>query len=166
VNGGADWEPIINISEDPAMSIHPDVAVFEDLVCVNWIDTRTSDEEIFIRRSFDAGENWIPPVNITVSMEPDGMAERALTNAVWGNVVSVCWIEIDMTKSPPISEVSLKFSEDRGDNWIIGNWIISYHGDWCTSPAMTAFDGVFHVVWESMSTGGKARINYQGTMDN
>jgi len=86
-DAGINWSADVRMTNNTSNSLWPSVAVSGSVVQVVWSDARNWDDEIYYKRSIDAGVNW--------------GADRRLTNntsdsdfpsvAVSGSLVHVVW---------------------------------------------------------------------------
>ncbi len=89
-DGGISWETDTRLTNDPADSYRPNIALSGSAVHVVWMDSRDGDYRIYYKRSDDGGTNWTADALLT---EPDAPYSHNPSIAVSGPVVHVVWNE-------------------------------------------------------------------------
>ena len=88
-DGGTTWGPDTRLSTGSPNSVSPAVAVWLNNVHVVWDDFRDGNDEIYYRRSADAGTSWGEDTRLTnnpaFSITP--------TVAAWGNNIQIAWVD-------------------------------------------------------------------------
>ena len=64
-DGGTTWEPDIRLTNDPAESHSPSLAVSGTKIHVVWVDGRDGNWEIYYKRSLNEGTSWEADVRLT-----------------------------------------------------------------------------------------------------
>jgi hypothetical protein len=86
-NGGASWSPDIRLSNNPANSLEPSVAVAGSSVYVVWRDHRDGNAEIYFISSSNLGASWGAETRLTfdpnASYEPDIAVDSPYLYIVW-----------------------------------------------------------------------------------
>lgn len=96
-DGGANWEPETRLTNDTCYSGYSSVAVSGQNVHIVWFDNRSGNEDIYYKRSTDAGTTWGPDTQLTTSP----VIQDFPSVAVW-------W-----------SDIHVVFSDERNGNWEI-----------------------------------------------
>lgn len=95
-DGGATWQTTVNLSNDPADSFHPQIAVSGSHVYVIWtyFSSDGTDSSIVFRRSNDNGETWgskkkLADTGTTFVSSPLVAASGSNVYVVWDDLGSV-----------------------------------------------------------------------------
>ena len=109
-DGGISWGADTRLTNDPAFSSYPSVAISGSVVHVIWLDTRDVTGGIYYKRSADDGITWgadtrLIPNNLGVSGAP--------SVAVSGSAVHLVWVD----SRDANSEIYYKNSTDGGISW-------------------------------------------------
>lgn len=140
-DGGTTWGTDINLSNDPAYSMNPSVAVSGTNVYAVWLDYRDGTEgEIYFKRSQDGGSTWRPDTNL--SNDPNRSEQPSL--CILGTDVHVVWR--DSRDGFPNFEIYYKHSPDGGTTWGPDTRLTA---DTSNSgyPSVAASGSDVHVVW-------------------
>lgn len=88
-DGGINWGTDIRLTNDPAFSLYPSIALCGSVVHVVWSDGRDLNEEIYYKSSTDAGVSWRTDVRLTnntdVSEHPSVTVSGSALHVVWGD---------------------------------------------------------------------------------
>jgi hypothetical protein len=97
-DGGTSWGADQRLTDNPANSQFPSVAVSGSLVHVVWWDARNwNNDEIYYKRSIDGGVSWEADTRLTIGSGPSEFPSVTVS----GSVVHVVW------------------NDDRDGNWEI-----------------------------------------------
>jgi len=81
-NGGLNWGPDTRLTNNSAYSGDPSITVSGQVVHVVWQDNRDGNDELYYKRSSDAGATWsadIRIVNDPNQTSPASLASESLT---------------------------------------------------------------------------------------
>jgi hypothetical protein len=90
IDGGITWGTDTRLTNDPADSWDPSIAVFGSTVHVVWFDNRDGNFEIYYKKSEDEGLNWGTDARLT---NADGDSEYP-SIAFSDSVVHVIWTDL------------------------------------------------------------------------
>ncbi len=156
VDDGATWGIEERLTNDPAYSEHPSVAVCDSIVHIVWIDTRDDNYEIYYKRSVDNGANW----GIEERLTNDPAPSTFPSVAVCDSIVHVVWYdERDGNK-----EIYYKRSVDNGATWGIEEKLTN-NNEYSQYPSVAVRDSIVHVVWYDWRNGNY-EIYYNRSVDN
>jgi hypothetical protein len=105
-DGGATWTSPVNISNTPAKSAKPAIAVAGSRVFVAWEDDQTGAGDIYYRFSADGGVTWQPnpssasPQNL--SNNPGRSSEPSLAVDPANGVVHIVWFDFSLSPAVQI----------------------------------------------------------------
>ncbi|NTW33404.1 MAG: T9SS type A sorting domain-containing protein [Bacteroidetes bacterium] len=132
-DGGVTWGEDTRLTNDPAYSSYPELAVSGSAVHVVWLDSRiASDYEMFYKRSVDGGLNWEADTPITNSgaFNLGVVASDTLVHLLWNGT--------------PNGTTYMR-STDKGRSWSDTTCLTnSIPGNF---PSMSVSDSVVHVLW-------------------
>jgi hypothetical protein len=151
IDGGATWGPDTRLSTGTPNAVYPAVAVWLNNVHVVWDDFRDGNDEIYFRRSADAGASWGEDTRLTnnpaFSITP--------TVAAWGNNIQIAWV--DYRDGP--AELYYKRSTDGGANWGSDTGLTHGHDPAFSNapfyPDIAASGNAAHVVWYDTRDGNR-----------
>ncbi len=89
LDGGLTWGPDVRLTNDPADSYRPSVAVSGNGIHLVWYDNRDGNTEIFYKRSTDNGVTWSPDTSLTNDASDSFYPSVALS----GTRVHVVWTD-------------------------------------------------------------------------
>jgi hypothetical protein len=154
------WEPDVRLTNDPGASYTSynnawNIATSGDTVHAVWYDDRSGHNEIFYKRSLDAGISWSSDTQLTnntnESQEP--------SIAVSGSFVHVFWY-YDQNGT---YEIYYKRSTDGGTTWSADTRLTNAPGDsWELSASLSG--SALHVVWYD-DRNGNDEIYYKRSID-
>jgi len=141
---GINWESDTRLTNNPAESWLPSIAVSGLIVHVVWFDTRDSNEEIYYKRSTDGGLTWGQDTRLT----NNAASSECPSISVSGSIVHVVWQ--DWRDGNP--EIYYKRSTNGGTNWgadtrLTTNFYESRY------PSVSVSGSVMHVIWEDNRDG-------------
>ena len=139
LDNGLIWEPEIRLTDDPADSGLPSLAVSGSNVSVVWTDSRNGLNEVFYKGSVDGGENW----GDDIPLHSDPVFSCYPNLAVSNSVIHVVWIEFYNI----YFSVFYTYSTDGGETWAAKAHLNEYE---CNTefPSMAVAGPLIHVVWK------------------
>ncbi len=142
VDGGSTWESDLRLTENPAASYFPAIAVSGSIVHAAWSDYRDGgNEEIYYKRSSDGGASWSPDIRLT---NAKGWSEWPGI-AVSGSNVHLVWYDF-REGGVATGQIYYKRSTDAGLTWESDVRITAdLFGAYLASVA--AAGPVVHLVW-------------------
>jgi hypothetical protein len=145
-NGGVTWNADMRLTNDPANSWNPTVAVSGLDVHVTWYDDRngSGNWEIYYKRSTDGGLNWGTETRLTNNSH----VSRYPCIAVSGSVVHLVWHD-DRDGN---FEIYYKRSTDGGLNWGADTRLTNAL-DISMYPNIAVSGSVVHLVWFDLRDG-------------
>ena len=155
-NNGASWSADIRLTNDPAASYYPSVAVSDSNIHVVWYDLRDGNREIYYKRSTDNGTTWGSDMRLT----NDDSSSYYPSVAVSGSNVHVVWYDLRDGNR----EIYYKRSTDNGTTWgsdtrLTNNTASSYY------PSVAVWGSNVHVVWYDRRDGND-EIYYKRSTNN
>jgi hypothetical protein len=143
------WDPDFRLTEDAGASYTSEsnmrcIAVLEDTVHVVWYDYRDGNDEIYYKRSTDAGSSWGTDTRLTT--EGGGSVRPSV--AVSGSNVHVVWRD-DRDGN---GEVYYKRSNDGGSTWG-ADVRLTTDGSVSSTPSMAVFADTVYVTWADNRDG-------------
>jgi hypothetical protein len=138
-DNGLNWEPEMRLTDDPADSGLPSIAVSGSSVHIAWVDARNGLNEVFYKGSVDGGENWSD--DIPLNFDPTFSCYPNL--AVSNSVIHLVWIEFYNI----YFSVFYTYSTDGGETWAAKTHLNDYECD-TEFPSMAVSGPVLHVVWK------------------
>lgn len=64
-DSGLTWEPVNQLTNDQSISAWPSISAIGPVLHVAWYDRRDGNDEIYYKRSTDAGITWGPDIRLT-----------------------------------------------------------------------------------------------------
>jgi len=156
-DGGINWGADIRLTNDPALSQLPSLAVSASTVHIVWREDRSGNMEIFYKRSTDGGLNW--SVDIPITANPSYYSYNTSVS-VSGQVVHVVWNR-DMYFNN--TEIFYRRSTDGGVNWEAETRLTNDPGS-SQLPSIAVFGLNVHVAWYD-SRDGNSEIYYKRSTD-
>ena len=151
-DGGLNWGPDTQLTNEPADSWDPVVAVNDSAVHIVWMDMRDgSDYEVYYKRSTDGGTSWDPDTRLTNAPA----SSEYPTIAVSGAMIHVTWGD----KRDMNFEIYYKRSEDAGLTWEEDTRLTNAPAE-SNFPFVAALDSAVHVIWRE-SRDGNTEIYYK-----
>ena len=155
----ATWGPDVRLTNNPAISQNPHVAISGNNVHVVWCDGRDGSATVYYKRSTDGGTTWGADTrlsNLSV-IGPSGSSRPAI--AVSMNTVHVVWVD----NRDGNDEIYYKRSTDGGTTWGADTRLTN---DAATSdtPRIAVSGNNLHIVWVD-NRGGNLEIYYKRSAD-
>jgi hypothetical protein len=154
-DGGISWESDERLTNDPAISGSPALAVSGYILHVVWRDERDGNREIYYKRSTDGGLTWSADIRLTA----DPAVSSVPSIAVSGSHVHLIWRD-DRDGN---TEIYYKRSTDDGLTWkpdqrLTNDVNQSYN------PSLATSGSDVHVVWND-DREGYLKIYYKNSSD-
>ncbi|MBZ0203902.1 MAG: T9SS type A sorting domain-containing protein [Ignavibacteria bacterium] len=155
-DSGINWSNDIRLTNDTFSSEYPSVEVNGFAIHIAWKDNRDGNEEIYYKRSTDAGLNWSSDTRLTNN---SSVSERPSVTLM-GNNIFICWNDSrDGNK-----EIYLVRSTDAGTSWgpetrLTNNSAISDY------PDLAITTSLWHLTWRDFRDG-PPQVYYKRSTDN
>jgi hypothetical protein len=154
-DAGVSWGADTRLTNNSASSYFPSVAVSGSFVYVVWNDYRDGNDEIYYKRSTDAGVSWGTDTRLTYNTS--GSEYPSVT--VSGSIVHVVWSDYRDGNY----EIYYKRSTDAGVSWgadtrLTNNTGVSLY------PSVAVSGSVVHIVWRDYRNGND-EIYYKRSAD-
>jgi len=125
IDGGATFEPPVNVSATAGSSSKPVLAIFGRTVLIAWVDDTPGTSNIFLTRSTNGGVTFEPPVNVSNTLGDADSPQLAVS----GSSVLVVWTNTTLGNS----ELLVRRSTDGGATFeppvnVSNNQIINSYG--------------------------------------
>jgi hypothetical protein len=143
-DAGASWETDIRLTNNTAASNYPSVSVSGSVVHVVWADFRDGNDEIYYKRSTDAGVSW----GVDTRLTNNTANSEYPSVTVSGSVVHVVWYD-ERDGNP---EIYYKRSTDAGVSWGTDTRLTN-NTAFSVSPSVSVSGSVVHVVWRDIRDG-------------
>jgi hypothetical protein len=154
-DGGVSWGADIRLTNYIEASMFPSMSVSGSFVHVVWYDYRDGNNEIYYKRSTDAGVNWGADIRLTNN---DASSQKPSV-VVSGSVVHVVWYDTrDGNK-----EIYYKRSTNAGVSWLEDTRLTN-NASTSDLPSVAISGSVVHVVWEDFRDGN-FEIYYKRSTD-
>ncbi|MDQ4101746.1 MAG: glycoside hydrolase [Thermoproteota archaeon] len=148
---------VLNLSNNPGFSNHPQIAANDEKVHVGWIDDSLGNNEIFLARSIDNGSTFSDPINLSNTTNTNS---RNLELTAFKNNVYAVWLDEDRQGN---GIILFKASNDGGETF--GNPItiarnVTTNNDF-TFPKVAAYGNNVYIAWneaDNWSTQGEGEI--------
>jgi hypothetical protein len=143
-DAGVSWGAHTRLTNNPANSFSPSVAVSGMDVHLTWFDQRDGNDEIYYKRSGDGGLNWGADTRLT----NDPFASVFPSIAVSDSVVHVVWEE----HRDGNGEMYYKRSSDGGITWGTDTRLTTDAAQ-SFSPSIAASGSAAHIAWFDRRNG-------------
>ncbi|TRZ71203.1 MAG: T9SS C-terminal target domain-containing protein [Bacteroidetes bacterium] len=143
---GLTWEEDIRLTNDPAQSRLPSIAVSGSIVNVVWQDDRDGNYEIYYKRSMDGGVIWGDDTRLTNASGDSKYTKIVLS----GEVVHVVWFD----NRDGDEEIYYKRSENEGLTWG-GDIRLTNSSGASERPGIAVSGPVVHVEWFDLRDGNE-----------
>jgi hypothetical protein len=140
-DAGLSWGADTRLTNNTSFSRFASITVSGSNVHTIWFDHRDGDEEIYYKRSTDAGLSWGADTRLTNN---NGVSECP-SITVSGSVVHVVWDDERHGITNP--EIYYKRSTDGGINWGEDIRLTNYTAN-SNYPSIAVSGSLVHVVWE------------------
>jgi hypothetical protein len=148
---------VLNLSNNPGFSNHPQIAAYDEKVHVAWIDNSLGNKEILLARSIDNGTTFSEAINLSNNANTNS---RNLELSAFDNNVYAVWLDEDEQGN---GIILFRASNDGGETF--GNPItiarnVTTNND-LTFPKVAAYGNNVYIAWnvaDSWSTQGEGEI--------
>ncbi len=156
-HNGTGFGPVVNLSNDTAYSLNPQVAASGSNVYVVWQDNATSNYKTYFRASSNYGSGFAPTINLGTTARVDETNPQVATS---NNNVYVVWLE--SAKTPA---VYFRASNNYGNSF--GSPII-LTGSAGTSfpPVITVQGSNIYLAWRQNVAAGNDDIFFDASSNN
>ncbi|MCX6162605.1 MAG: exo-alpha-sialidase [Ignavibacteriae bacterium] len=155
-DGGINWGADARLTNSTDFSFYPCIAVSGSLLHVAWVETRDGNNEIYYKRSTDAGVNWGADSRIT----SDSAISTFPSIATVGNFVCIAFSD---TRNNGKYEIYSKYSTDTGVNWDLDTRL-TYASVGAYYPSVSISGSNVHIVWYD-NRDGNSEIYYKRSTD-
>ena len=160
LNAQQDWTEDMRLTYRQGYSYDPRAACNGDTIHLVWwegyVDTMIH-EEVFYKRSTDAGEAWGEDVLLTPEDDITAVMPRV---AVWGNDVHTVWKE----QGAYYLTICYRKSSDGGGSWGTIDTILKTNLDGWYHPWITARENYVYIV--AIKSGGGGRLVFVRSTDS
>jgi hypothetical protein len=134
---------VLNLSNNPGFSEHPQIAAYNEKVHVAWIDNSLGNKEILLATSIDNGTTFSEAINLSNTINTNS---RNLELSAFENNVYAVWLDEDEQGNGIILFMA---SNDGGETF--GNPItiarnVTTNNDF-TFPKVTAYGDNVYIAW-------------------
>ncbi|MFI5237635.1 MAG: T9SS type A sorting domain-containing protein, partial [Ignavibacteriales bacterium] len=136
---GGFWNINTQLTNDPAISDYPKVAVSGQVVHVVWSDTRDGNYEIYYKRSSDRGVNWSLDTRLTLDANGSGLPQIAVS----GSLVHLLWQD----DREGTAEIYYKRSTDEGLSWLSDIRLTDVDSFLSQAPSIAVSGSIIHLIW-------------------
>ncbi len=148
---------VLNLSNNPGFSEHPQIAAYDEKVHVAWIDNSLGNKEILLATSIDNGTTFSEAINLSNTINTNS---RNLELSAFENNVYAVWLDEDEQGN---GIILFKASNDGGETFsnpitIARN--VTTNNDF-TFPKVAAYGDNVYIAWnmvDSRSTQGEGEI--------
>jgi hypothetical protein len=148
---------VLNLSNNPGFSEHPQIAAYDEKVHVAWIDNSLGNKEILLATSIDNGTIFSEAINLSNTTNTNS---RNLELSAFENNVYAVWLDEDEQGN---GIILFRASNDGGETF--GNPItiarnVTTNNDF-TFPKVAAYSDNVYIAWnvvDSRSTQGEGEI--------
>jgi len=142
-NSAMDTTEVINLSNNPGFSEHPQIAAYKEKVHVAWIDNSLGNKEILFSRSIDNGTTFSEPINVSNTTNTNS---HNLEISAFENDLYIVWLDEDEEEN---GIILFKASNDGGEtfsNPITIAHNVNNNGDFTLPKVATHGDSVY-IAW-------------------
>ena len=136
---GAHWCSAVRLTNNPAYTLNPTIAVSDSIVHVLWNDSRDGNRKIYYKRSTNAGVSWGSDERLT----NDRFTSQLPSVAVSGSNVHAVWTDFRNGNY----EIYYKRSADGGMNWGTDTRLTTSM-DTSMWSSIAVSGSTVHVVWQ------------------
>jgi hypothetical protein len=151
-DAGVSWGADTRLTNNTSVSWNPSIAVSDSVVHIVWWDERDYNEEIYYKRSTNAGLSWGADTRLTNYSSESWYPSIAVS----GSVVHIVWED----NRDAYDEIYYKRSTDGGVSWGADTRLTD-NISWSMIPSVAVSGSVVHVVWEDTRDGGNPEIYYK-----
>jgi hypothetical protein len=110
-NSTMDTTEVINLSNNPGFSEHPQIAAYKEKIHVAWIDNSLGNKEILFSRSIDNGTTFSEAINVSNTTNTNS---HNLEISAFENDVYIVWLDEDEEEN---GIILFKASNDGGETF-------------------------------------------------
>lgn len=154
-DGGVNWSSDTRLTNDPATSWEPSIAVSGSVVHVVWWENREGNNEIYYKRSTDGGVNWGADTRLT----NNSASSETPFISVSDSVVHIVWND-DRDGN---GEIYYRRSTDAGVSWGVDTRLTNNSAN-SRNPSVAVSGTTVHVVWPDQRDGND-EIYYKSSTD-
>jgi hypothetical protein len=144
-DGGVSWGVDTRLTNNSHYSVYSTVAVSGSAVHVVWRDERDGNDEIYHKRSTDAGISWGVDTRLTnnpaFSVYATVAASGQNVHVVWHDDRGINW------------RIYYKRSTDGGVSWGTDTYLTNSSGS--ESPSISVSDSTVHIAWWDVRDGNE-----------
>jgi hypothetical protein len=155
-DAGVNWGTDTRLTSNSSDSRYPSVAVSGSVIHVVWYDNRDGNNEIYYKRSTDAGVSWGADTRLTNNTGNSQSPSVAVT----GSVVHIAWEDNRNANY----DIYYKRSSDGGISWGTDVRMTNNNSSYSASASITVSGSVVHVVWYD-NRDGNQEIYYKRSTD-
>ena len=149
---------ILNLSNNPGFSEHPQIAAYDEKVYVAWIDNSLGNKEILLATSIDNGTTFSEAINLSNTANTNS---RNLELSAFENNVYAVWLDEDERGN---GIILFKASNDGGETF--GNSItiarnVTTNNDF-TFPKVAAYGDNVYIAWNVADSSSSSSTQLQG----
>ncbi|TES91276.1 MAG: T9SS type A sorting domain-containing protein [Candidatus Cloacimonadota bacterium] len=145
-DGGTTWSPDTGLTNDPAPSESPSIAVIGNTVHIAWMDSCDGNCDIFYKRSIDNGLTWELDTNLSC----DTSISYNPCIAVNDSFIHIVWFDDQLSSGN--SDIYYKRSSDGGITW---------------SSNIQLTDTVTYSIYPSIAVSGlNVHVTWHGSRDS
>ena len=138
-----DTTEVLNLSNNPGFSEHPQIAAYKEKVHVGWVDNTLGNKEILFARSMDNGTTFSEAINLS---NTTNTSSRNLELASFEDYVYAVWLDEDEQGN---GIILFKASNDGGETFSNPITIARNvnNNDDFTFPKVAAYGNNVYIVW-------------------
>ena len=144
-NGGASWDGVSRLTNDPDESYNPDISVTGANVHIVWVEYLSGSREIYYKRSTDNGLNWDAGIRLTnnsaLSDFPAVISSGSYVHTAWTDDRDGNW------------EIYYKRSTDGGATWNNSFTRLTNDPEESKVPSICITGSAIHVLWSDKRLG-------------
>jgi hypothetical protein len=149
---------ILNLSNNPGFSEHPQIAAYDEKVHVAWIDNSLGNKEILLATSIDNGTTFSEAINLSNTTNTNS---RNLELSAFENNVYAVWLDEDEQGN---GIILFRASNDGGETF--GNPItiarnVTTNNDF-TFPKVAAYGDNVYIAWNVADSSSSSSTQLQG----
>lgn len=156
-DAGTTWGTDTRLSNNTNISKTPSVAISGSVVNVVWNDQRDGNEEIYFRRSTNAGANWGAETRLTNNTAVSQWPSIVMS----GNISHIIWKD-ERDANP---EIYYKRSTDAGVNWEADTRLTNNTSNQIFS-SIAVSGSMVHVFWSDYRHGATEKYYKRNPMGN
>lgn len=145
-DGGTTWGVDTRLTNNASISTNPSVSVSNQAVGVVWCDNRDGNQEIYYKRSSDAGLSW----GLDTRLTNNSAQSLNPSIRISGPSIHVVWED---TRDANV-EIYYKRSTDGGLGWE-PDTRITYNSGESYGATSSISDQVVHIVWHDTRDGNR-----------